>query len=210
MTIDQQRGIYRNIMLILYWEGWAESVETLLLRHRWNSNMNINTHILAGIRCALYIFINVTNTWNTVWNSEAWESLPQCACDETLPGFLDACSAASAQRIQSLHLSSFTHSPGCLPHNHCSILQPSVLRECPPKPTVQIKWSKLPLPLWRSLPTFPCKPSLLCLIKSSFRAISCSLCLHLSTDCVISLQGPWHFMFLVCFEMQMSFWSLFC
>lgn len=115
MTIDQQRGIYRNIMLILYWEGWAESVETLLPRHRWNSNMNINTHILAGIRCALYIFINVTNTWNTVWNPEASESLPQCARDETLPGFLDTCSAASAQRIQSLHLSSFTHSPGCLP-----------------------------------------------------------------------------------------------
>lgn len=124
MTTDQQLGMYRNIMLILYWEGWAESVETLLRRHRWNSNMNINTHILAGIHCALYIFINVTNTWNTVWNSEASESLPQCARDETLPGFLDTCSAASAQRVQSLHLSSFTHSPGCLPHNHCSILQP--------------------------------------------------------------------------------------
>lgn len=31
---------------------------------------------------------------------------------------------------------------------------------------------------------------LLCLLKSSFRAISCSLCLHLSPDSVISLQGP--------------------
>lgn len=158
MTIDQQLGIYRNIMLILYWEGWAESVaiqgETLLLRHRWNSNMNINTHVLAGIHCALYIFINDTNTWNTVWNSEASESLPQCARDETLPGFLDTWSAASAQRVQWLHRSSFTHSPGCLPHNHCSILQPSVLRECPSKLTVQIKWSNLPLLFFSEL--LPC------------------------------------------------------
>lgn len=199
MTIDQQhlQEHYVNaLMRGMSWKCW-----NLLLRHRWNSNMNINTHILAGIHCALYIFINVTNTWNTVWNSEASDSLPQCARDETLPGCLDTCSA------RPITTSQLTHSPGCLPHNHCSILQPSehVL------PTQLFKLSGVIclLPCDAHSLHFPVN-LLLCLIKSSFRAISCSLCLHLSPDGVISLQGPWHFMFLVCFEMQMSFWSLFC
>lgn len=148
MTIDQQhlQEHYVNaLMRGMSWKCW-----NLLLRHRWNSNMNINTYFGRNPLCFIYfhkchqhlkhclkfwgfrVIASVCTWWNTSWMS--WHML-----------------SASNHYISALTLTWLSPPQ--------SLLYSTALRACPPNPTVQIKCSNLPPPLWCSLPTFPCKPS---------------------------------------------------